>query len=69
MRRLEVEHPHVLLDLALGLGDKDQAFAALEKEYELRSVGIPSLKVNPWYDSLRSDPRFVNLLRRINLAP
>ncbi len=58
--------PHVLFCVYLGLGEKDQAFAALEKEFEVRSVGITSLKVNPWYDSLRSDPRFADLLRRAN---
>lgn len=60
--------PHVLACLYLGLGEKDQAFAALEKEWEMHSVGMTSLKVNPWYDSLRSDPRFNDLLRRTNLA-
>jgi TolB-like protein/DNA-binding winged helix-turn-helix (wHTH) protein len=72
LKRLEIERPldpHVLLSVYLGLGDKDQAFACLEKEYETRSVGLTSLKVNPWYDSLRSDPRFADLLRRTNLAP
>jgi TolB-like protein/DNA-binding winged helix-turn-helix (wHTH) protein len=72
LKRLETERPvdpSNLVNVYLGLGDKDQAFAALEKEYAVRSVGITSLKVNPWYDSLRSDPRFADLLRRTNLAP
>ncbi len=60
--------PHVLFCIYCGLGEKDQAFAALEKDYEIRSVGLTSLKVHPWYDSLRSDPRFADLLRRTNLA-
>ena len=72
LKQIETEHavdPHIMVYLYLGLGEKDQAFAALEKDYELRSVGLISLKVNPWYDSLRSDPRFADLLRRTNLAP
>ena len=61
--------PHIELCVYLGLGEKDAAFAALEKEFEMRSVGMTSLKVNPWYDSLRDDPRFLSLLQRTNLAP
>ena len=50
-----------------GLGDKDQAFACLEKAYELRDSGLVFLKVDPLFDPLRSDPRFQSLLRRIGL--
>jgi tetratricopeptide (TPR) repeat protein len=72
LKQSEAEHPidpHVLVCLYSGLGDKEQVFAALEKDYQVRSVGLTSLKVHPWYDSLRSDGRFVDLLRRMNLAP
>jgi TolB-like protein/DNA-binding winged helix-turn-helix (wHTH) protein/Tfp pilus assembly protein PilF len=71
LKRLTSERPidpHVMVSVYLGLGDKDHALAALEKEYEVRSVGLTSLKVNPWYDPLRSDPRFADLLRRMNFA-
>jgi tetratricopeptide (TPR) repeat protein len=50
-----------------GLGQKDRAFEWLEKGYEDRSIG--AIKVEPTYDPLRSDPRFANLLRRMNLQP
>jgi tetratricopeptide (TPR) repeat protein len=50
-----------------GLREKDQAFEWLEKGYEDRS--IPALKVEPALDPLRSDPRFADLLRRMNLTP
>jgi len=52
----------------IGLGDKEQAFAWLDREYAERSVGLTSLKVNPLYDPLRSDPRFQDLMRRVGLA-
>jgi DNA-binding winged helix-turn-helix (wHTH) protein/TolB-like protein/Tfp pilus assembly protein PilF len=52
-----------------GLGEKDRAFAALEKAYEERSWGMGMLRVNPVFDPIRSDPRFVALLRRVNLPP
>jgi serine/threonine-protein kinase len=52
-----------------GLGEKDRAFAALEKAYEERSWGMGMLRVNPVFDPIRSDPRFAALLRRVNLPP
>ena len=50
----------------VGLGDKDQAFAWLEKAYEARELASGS-KGNPRLDSLRSDPRYTSLLRRVGL--
>lgn len=52
-----------------GLGERDQAFAWLEKAYEDRSGWLIFIKAEPKLDSLRSDPRFTDLLRRIGLAP
>ena len=46
------------------LGDKDAAFAALEKVFANRA-GVRNIKVDPALDNLRSDPRFASLLRRI----
>jgi TolB-like protein/DNA-binding winged helix-turn-helix (wHTH) protein/Tfp pilus assembly protein PilF len=51
----------------IGLGNKDQAFASLEKAYDERSNPLSFFKVSPTVDSLRSDPRFAVLLRRIGL--
>jgi adenylate cyclase len=53
----------------LGLGEQDQALAWLEKAYEARSSWMTWLKVEPRFDRLRSDPRFKDLMRRVNLAP
>jgi eukaryotic-like serine/threonine-protein kinase len=49
----------------IGLGDKDHAFEWLEKAYADRSDYLTQLKMDPMVDSLRSDPRFANLLQRI----
>jgi TolB-like protein/DNA-binding winged helix-turn-helix (wHTH) protein/Tfp pilus assembly protein PilF len=48
------------------LGDRDRAIAELEKGVQARSL-MPFVFVDPQLDSLRSDPRFQQLLRRANL--
>ena len=49
------------------LGDKDQAFKWLERSLQDRSWEITYLKVDPAMDSLRSDPRFNDLVKRVGL--
>jgi tetratricopeptide (TPR) repeat protein len=49
------------------LGDKDRAFDWLERAYEERADYMSYLKVDPTFDSLRSDPRFQELQRRVGL--
>jgi tetratricopeptide (TPR) repeat protein len=57
-------------DLALveiGRGDRDAALAWLEKEYQQHDDdGLLFLKYEPIFDPLRFDPRFQDLLRRMN---
>jgi TolB-like protein/Tfp pilus assembly protein PilF len=50
----------------IGLGEKDKAFEWLEKSYEQRDSWLIQIKVDPMYNSLRSDPRFQDLLERMN---
>jgi TolB-like protein/Flp pilus assembly protein TadD len=52
----------------VGLGDKEQAMAQLEKAYQERTTWLMWIKVDPRLDPLRPDPRFAELLRRMNLA-
>ena len=68
-KRSESPASWALATLYAGLEDRDQAFAWLEKAAEERFVVLASLKVDPVFDSLRSDPRFDKLLRRMGLAP
>jgi TolB-like protein/DNA-binding winged helix-turn-helix (wHTH) protein len=49
-------------------GRKDQAIAVVQKAYAERSNVVLMLKVEPAFDSLRSDPRFQDLLRHVGLA-
>jgi len=51
----------------IGLGDKDHAFAWLEKDYEQRDNPMAFLNAEPLFDPLRSDPRFQDLVRRVGL--
>jgi tetratricopeptide (TPR) repeat protein len=50
------------------LGEKDEAFEWLEKAFEERA-DLRGLKESPDFDPLRDDPRFQDLLRRMNLEP
>ena len=50
------------------LGDKEQAFAWLEKSYQQRLSQLTWLKVDPRWQPLRDDPRFAAMLRRIRLV-
>jgi TolB-like protein/Tfp pilus assembly protein PilF len=51
----------------LGLGETDQAFAWLERAFQEQSNILQFLKVHPYFDPIRSDPRFADLLRRTGL--
>ncbi len=52
----------------LGLGENDETVAWLERAYQEHSNILQWLKVHPYFDPLRDDPRFKNLLRRVGLA-
>ena len=51
----------------LALAEQDEAVAWLEKAYEERDVRLSFLKIAPKWDSFRSDPRFVAILKRVGL--
>jgi TolB-like protein/DNA-binding winged helix-turn-helix (wHTH) protein len=63
----ELIHPDLMAYLYAILGEKDRAFAWLEKSMEMHSSGPLYFKVDPDVDDLRSDPRFADLLRRVGL--
>lgn len=70
--RRQLNHPRyfVIARLCVRLGRTDEAFDWLEKAYRARYPNMPNIKVAAlWLDPVRSDPRFTELLRRVNLSP
>jgi len=59
--------PVLIANIYAGLGEKDLALKWLEKAYGQHSVGMITLKQSPVYDSIRSDPRFIDLFRRVGI--
>jgi TolB-like protein/Flp pilus assembly protein TadD len=51
----------------LGLGDNEQAFYWLEQAYREQSNILQFLKTHPYFDPIRGDPRFADLVRRVGL--
>jgi hypothetical protein len=51
------------------LGDKEAAFAALNRAWEVRDASLLDIKVNPFLDPLRSDPRYAALVKQVGFAP
>jgi hypothetical protein len=49
------------------LGEKEAAFAELEKAYQSHDWFMPRIKTDPFLDPLRDDPRFKDLVRRVGL--
>jgi tetratricopeptide (TPR) repeat protein len=66
LSKKEFVAPAYIAFIYIGLGEKDKAFEWLEKTYEQREAWIDLLKVSPRFDSLRSDPRFQDLVERMN---
>ncbi len=61
--------PVLRVYLLASMGRKEEAIAALESGYEDHSYLMRWLKVQPNFDPIRSDPRFQDLLRRMNFPP
>jgi tetratricopeptide (TPR) repeat protein len=59
--------PTIIAVIYGGLGENDRAFEWLGKAYEEHDFLLVFLKVEPMFDPLRADPRFTELLRRVNL--
>ncbi|HKQ53148.1 MAG TPA: protein kinase [Pyrinomonadaceae bacterium] len=63
----EYVSPAELAIIYVGLGDKEEAFQALERAYAAHDLQLQYLNVDPHFDTWRSDPRFADLVRRVGL--
>ncbi|HEY5401767.1 MAG TPA: winged helix-turn-helix domain-containing protein [Pyrinomonadaceae bacterium] len=72
LKRLETSKDYVspgeLAVLYTSLGERDQAFASLEKAYAAHDLQLQFLGADSSFDSLREDPRFKDLMHRIGLT-
>lgn len=66
-RRDDAAFPSDVAAIYSGLGEKDAAFEWLEKAYVQRDLTLAYLKVDPRFESLRSDARYTSLLKRLGL--
>jgi Tfp pilus assembly protein PilF len=64
----EYVSPFAYVLIYLGLDDKEQTFFWLERAYDTRSLFMITLKVDPIFDQLHGDPRYDDILRRLNLS-
>jgi serine/threonine-protein kinase len=62
-----IGHEISLARLYSALGEEDQAFVWLERAYQERDYDLNTLRVSPYFDALRSDPRYPQLLKRLGL--
>jgi tetratricopeptide (TPR) repeat protein len=66
-----VNQPYSIASVYALLGERDEAFSWLERAYQRHDpglVGIPPFAVDPDIKSLRGDPRYKELLRKMNLS-
>ena len=66
-RRREYVPAGAFVNAYLGLGENEQAFVWLERAYTEQSNILQFLKVHPYFDPLRGDPRFAGLVHRVGL--
>lgn len=69
LRELEATEHGFFPDLYVALGQQDKALAQYEAAFEKRNRWLLVLRCTPEYDRLRDDPRFQELLRRIDFPP
>jgi eukaryotic-like serine/threonine-protein kinase len=65
-KRIYIDPANIARNYAL-LSERDRAFGLLEKAYAEKSGGLPNIKSDPCFDSLRSDARYADLLKRMGL--
>jgi TolB-like protein/DNA-binding winged helix-turn-helix (wHTH) protein/Tfp pilus assembly protein PilF len=67
--RGSVTVPGFLAEMYMDMGDKEKALRWLEEAYKERDAHMVFLNTDPEWDSVRSDQRFLDLVRRVGLTP
>jgi hypothetical protein len=62
------QNPYWVSCMYAAIGERETAFAWLEKSYKMRQADLVSMKIDPALDSLREDARYFDLLRRVGLS-
>jgi hypothetical protein len=65
----EYVSPVELAVLYVGFGDHDKAISTLERAYSEHDSQMQFLGIDPHFDGIRKDPRFVDLMKRVGLSP
>jgi TolB-like protein/DNA-binding winged helix-turn-helix (wHTH) protein/Flp pilus assembly protein TadD len=61
--------PYALSLVYARLGDRERAIGLLEEAFESRNTHLHDLNIDPEFEPLRRDPRFISLVRRVGLEP
>ncbi|MGD9898966.1 MAG: tetratricopeptide repeat protein [Calditrichaceae bacterium] len=64
----EYVRPDLIAIIYINLGDPDQAFAWLEKAYQQRTEELILINIDPLYDAVRTDKRFIALLKKMRFV-
>jgi TolB-like protein/DNA-binding winged helix-turn-helix (wHTH) protein/tetratricopeptide (TPR) repeat protein len=62
------KNPYCVGAMYAAIGEREKAFAWLEKSYAMRQADLVSIKIDPPLDNLRDDERYRNLLQRVHLT-
>ncbi len=68
LRQGDPDLPFFLAEAHVHLGDKDQTLMWLNKAADQKHPAIPPINYDPDYESLRTDRRFTELVRRVELS-
>ena len=63
----DYSHAQLLGSILSQLGEKDEAFVWLNRAADVKHPGIPTLRVDPVFDDVRSDPRLEQLMKRVGI--
>jgi hypothetical protein len=67
--KYSAQWPFGIAEVYAWRGEKDKAFEWLERAYVQRDAGLVEMKPDPMLVSLRTDPRFAAMLKKIGLPP